>query len=456
MLAALAGPAWAQFPMFDQLAVPSYLGQPAHRPNTPDTTVRITDPAYDLLVSDGLPYRSPVNTPQQNFNLKLGRATASFYAALQVGYQNNALATPGSSGRQDNILITPSVGTTIVYPINELNSFRIDLGVGYNINTEFPELNSLFISPASFIDYRIIVGEVLITLFNTTATPAQTRPEIVGNGNPVAVDFNRIQNSTGVSAGWSWTEDTSVSGSYSYMFDKGFDDSYGIADSSTHGFSTGVFHRLTPRLTLGLSGSYSILTFSENFQNDMTSWGVGPVISVRPTEFINLSVSVRYTVSTFEQNGAIADTSEFDGLTFSFAAGHQLTRNINHSVFASSGIQPGLGSNFSEQLSAGYALGWQFHPRMGLNFGFNYTDVQQSGAANTTVPVIVNGVLLNIPVTFLTNEKVQLYNFTLGTGYQFSPKLNGSLGYGLNLRNSDQTDRDVDEHSVFLGLSYRF
>jgi hypothetical protein len=186
-------------------------------------------------------------------------------------------------------------------------------------------------------------------------------------------------------------------------------------------------------------------------------WGVGPMASYRPSEAWLLSASVRYTVTEFSTAGAIQDTAAFEGLTFMTQARWQMTEVMTHGVSGGRMVGTGMGSNFTENLFANYTVGWQFSRNLGVDGGFAWTRFKQSGVVGSVVPVIINGQVFNIPVTFVTSDEADIYAFNVGTSYQWSERLSSGLRYmHANQESLRYDDRSFTQNMVMLNLTYRF
>jgi opacity protein-like surface antigen len=317
-------------------------------------------------------------------------------------------------------------------------------------------LTQFNLTPNGTINYSFVVGETIFTLFNRINGNAGNRPEIAGNGLSSGVDFNRLNNQVGLSVTHAFTEDTSASGMYGFTIDRGLNDQFGILDQDQHTVSAGVYHRLSPYWTAGLSGQAVKTTFSQQFQNGSITYGAGPMLSFQPSEFIILSGSVQYTISEFSSDGQISDTTDFSGLTYQISASHRITSNVSHTITVSSGVNSGLGSNFTETFMAGYRASWQFHERMGLNLGFTYSKITQSQSQQALVPITFPTGTFLVPVSFIANDEATFYDINLGTGYQLTDRANLALNYIHSIRDSRFATRSFSVNTVTLSVNYRF
>lgn len=328
------------------------------------------------------------------------------------------------------------------------------------------------------------MGDVLFTVFNrlSSANDAAQRPDIIGTGNALSVQFNRINNSTGLSTEWAPYTDLSVSADYTFSLERGLDDSFILLNGQSQTVSTAVFHRLHPDLTVGISASASLNDFSSNFQNSTKSFGAGPTATWRASEAITVSASVRYTIINSERDGQIQDTSDFSGVTGSLSARHQLTQFISHALSLSRGANGALGSNYQVSTDASYQLSWQITDFLPLNFNASIDQAEQSGGlaifaappgsvyfppdpANGIPGILVTpvdsfpgvvltpGGLFGVPVP---GQTILSYRVGVSTGYQITQKLGSSLGWSYIVRDSDFALGDFDSHLVTLTLNYSF
>ncbi len=447
---------------------------PAEQPVT-------TRAGEEFMANERMPYR-PAGFDPGNYNLRLGPVLASFGSSLSVAYNSNALQSTGAN--TDDLSLTPSLSANLRWQMTEAARFALNLGVGYRFSLWQDDLNALSISPNTSIDYAFSAGEVLFTVFDriSSASSSSQRADIVGTGNSSAVRFNRLNNSSGLSANWAPYTDLSVSGDYTYSIERGLDDSYGSLDGQSQAVSAAVFHRLTPTFTVGISSSAALNDYSNGFQNSSTSYGLGPTASWQATDFINVSASVRYTAISSDNNGQTQDTSDFGGVTGNLSVGHRINRYLTHSVTAGRGVNGALGSNYSDSLNAAYQLTWNLTDFIPLHFGVSYDHSQQSGglqifaappdsifvpgdpaAGTPSVLLTPSGVFTGVVLTpdgFFgfpsLGQTSTSYNFSLSTGYQLTENLNSSLGWSYNIRETDFVFGDFKSHTVTLTLSYQF
>jgi hypothetical protein len=414
------------------------------------------DPAGAFNGLPGQPFRPPASAIGGG-----GRGTRyaglqySMNAAVAIMYTDNALlGTGGNAG--DDLTITPSVAAGLSYSLTENSQLDLNFGVSYRYSLNYQSFTQFSIVPNSYLSYRFLVGDVLFSLYNQTTSSGGNRPELAGNGTATAVDFNRVSNSSGLTVSWAPVSDVSFSSGYSYNIDRGLSDSFGILDTSSHQANLGAFARLGPYWNVGLTGTAQFQEFVQRFQNDMTTYSVGPVVAFTPNDFLSFTAGVRYQISQFSTGGQVNDTSDFAGWVWNVGATQRITRNLTHTVSANSAVNSGLGSNFTETVAAAYSLTWRFRPDMALNGSFAYSNSKQSGRSDFLVLVQDPTGTFLVPASVSFNDTADTYDFSLGTGYAFTERLRGSLGYSHQIRDSKFATRSFKSNTVTLSLAYTF
>src|SRR5205814_2825838 len=131
---------------------------------------------------------------------------------------------------------------------------------------------------------------------------------------------------------WQPTSKWRFSGGYSYGITRSLNSEFETLDLDTHTFSAGGCYTYSPRLTLGLNGSYAIMNYATNFQNNAQSYTFGPIMIFRPTQFISVNAAVVVSTMNFEQNGIVRDRSHVTGLSSLVAVQHKINRYLDHDL----------------------------------------------------------------------------------------------------------------------------
>ena len=451
-----------------ELSVPGYVSPPVLAPtangsrpanaSTPGAGVVNDFVGLQNMNASGVPYLGGAGIASGNGGGRLlnwDRGSIGLGALLDFTYTDNAIQQVGGGGGED-FIIAPMLTLSGTQMVSENANLSMSVGIGYRYSVNYSDLTQLNLVPLGSLNYSLTLGEVLVTFFDRISSPAAPRAEIAAGGLPSGVDFNRIENQAGVSSAWSITEETTLSGMYGFLIDRSLSDAYQILNRNAHTISGGVFHRPSPYWSIGVTSQGTFTSFNQGFQNDSTSYGAGPVVSFRPTQFITLTAGLQYTVMNFGRSGQITDRSEFSGLTWQGSASQVLSDSLTHSVTFASGVDSGLGSNFTESTRVGYNVVWRFIPQMALSGTFEYNRIVQSSSVDGFAIITVDTGTFVVPFSFIANDEASLYMGTLSTSYQLTERTSTSLAYNFQKRSSRFGDRSFTVNSITLAFNYQF
>jgi len=396
---------------------------------------------------------------QQEYDIKLGPVLANFTAGVTFSYQSNfnQVSTQGGAAAQSLFTIGPSVGVSLQYQVSDSAVLTVATAVSYQKSLSQLRYDRFIISPNSSINYRFSIEDVQFSVFNTvsTANQATVDPTISGTGSSSLMEFNRLANSAGLNATWPFLKNTSLMGGYAYTLNTSLGrDNFQQFDSGTHMFNMGVQQQLSSVLSVGVVGTGNILSYdstqistlqggslirsSGQIQNGGSGWSVGPSVRWMLTKAITANATVSYTSQQFNGGGLVADTSNFNGLTASAGLTHQLSQTMSQSITGGRFINPGNGSNFTENYNANYQFLWNFMKRSALNFNFGFNHFTQSGTGFAYVlydPASPppNYLYINengVAVVPLSSAQVgQQYTASVGTSYAITKNLMAGLNY---------------------------
>ena len=408
-------------------------------------------PHYDFsTLQNNLPYVPPSSVISRgDTSFRYGNLSGSLYAGLSTRYTDNVFLV--DTGRESDVVIAPRMGVSLNYAPSKASQIGLDLGLGYDFYINNPELNFLNagLSPSSVLNYRVIVGNVMIVVYDRFIAPSdnRTRAEVVASQEPGAtalVNSQIIDNTLGTTASWAINEELVLLGGYGYGITRNYSGNFSSQDRDTHTLSSSLEKRFGPVWSTGVYGRMSSSDFLEEVQNDATSWSTGPILSFRPFKNIQCSASVGYTVSEFDVGTSptsIQDDSSFTGLTYEATVNHQFSPRMQHYLSFSQSADLGFGSNYTENQEIAYGIvAPELIRRMGLSGGISWLNYVQSAP--------VSGSSIQD-----SGDTLRLY---VGADYPFSRRVTGLLGLGHNRRSSDIPSGNYNETTANVSISYRF
>jgi hypothetical protein len=372
------------------------------------------------LITTALPYPSYVPVREDFYGLRLG----SVYVRYDL-----------DGSEQDDFGFRPQFNVGLYYPINDRQKLQVDVGVGYEWWANRSESERFFVAPNSHLDYLFRLGDVDMRLSNVTSTTseASTRPEFAGGNNPTDISFNRINNATRLTAGWTPGR-LSFSGSYGYGITRSLNNQFEFLDRDTHSLNATALAQITTPVSAGISVNYENFSYSDNVQNDGETLSIGPTVIWRPLRSLTLDAAVYYTDSSYSREGQIADTSEFSGATFNVGATHVVNRYVSQRASFGRSIDPGYQSNYTDDFTINYSALATISEKLTSNLGFAYRSISVSEGG----------------------EDADLFQVSLGAGYRVLERATLGLTYSINTRVSDDDSREYWENRVVLTASYRF
>ncbi|MBX3748024.1 MAG: hypothetical protein KF833_22175 [Verrucomicrobiae bacterium] len=389
------------------------------------------------LITLELPYPPYRPVEANHYSTRLGSTLRMRYdASLTAIVTDNRNYRP-SGHRDADFGLRPTLTVGLFYPVSDRQKLQADVGIGYEWWAGTSDRNRLYIAPNSHLDYTFGLGEVDLRLSNHTASTseASSRPEFAGGEDTFDIAFQQVANATGLRAFWGGARRISLSGGYRFAINRSLNDQFTSLDRDLHAFEGSAMVRITTPVAAGVSGSYSIFTFSEPTQNDGQSFAVGPHLTWRPIESLSLSALVQHAESWYDQTGSISDRSDFSGTIFNFAANHRLNRFVDHSASVGTSVDSGFGSNYTEDLSVRYALTARLNSRLTSSLGFRYRSISISGPGG---------------------DDADLYHLNLGVGLRTSSRSHLGASYAIHTRSARSSDRDYFENRFSLTASYRF
>ncbi len=133
------------------------------------------------------------------YNLLLG--PVRFRVGASVGVEYNDNINYAEVNVQDDVIVTPNLTLDAIWPVTQLNTLRLDLGIGYSFYLDHSEDNTdaILIAPKSQLAFDIFVGDFRINLHDRFEL--QQDPIQEGALSNTA-NYGRFENTAGVSVLW--------------------------------------------------------------------------------------------------------------------------------------------------------------------------------------------------------------------------------------------------------------
>ena len=397
------------------------------------------------------------------YNLQLGPMKLRFSATLGVEYNDNVNLSEdasavflGPSGpflitteQQSDFILRPQVNMNVLWPITQLNTLRLDVGIGYGFYLDHSEYNTngLLVSPGSQLSFDVFVGDFRIN-FHDRFSLEQDPVAQIGLSN--VADYGRFQNTVGVSVLWDLNAAVVTLGYDHYNYISTVD-IFDYLDRNAEIVTGSVAFTPNASTSVGLEGAFIDSYYDQMVLNDSRTFLGGAFLETQVTENVKLRVAAGYQEMDFDNNGIVMDSSDLEDYYANGLISHRVNSVLTHSLGAGHESQLGVNSNYITLNYVRHTANWNFLYHTLLSTELFYEDAEESGGGS----VLLNpgGVPL---IDLFTAEHVHRYGGAFTLGYQLTQHVTLGFRYQYTQKESDQPLRDYSQNRVSLDGTYSF
>jgi hypothetical protein len=398
------------------------------------------------------------------YNLQVGPIKFRFSATMGIEYNDNInLAEDGSftfqtiagpivitTEPQSDIILRPQVNVNALWPITQLNTLRLDLGVGYAFYLDHSNYNTngLLISPGSQLAFDIFVGDFRINLHDRFSL--QQDPISEAQLSNVA-DYGRFENTAGIAVLWDLNQAVVTLGYDHYNFIATNDD-FEYLDRNADIFSGSIGFTPTATMTVGVEGSAINTYYDQNVLNDSLAYSAGLFLETQLSSNLRVRIAAGYQWIDFDNNGIVGDIQDVDDYYANLVLSHRVNSVFTHNLSIGHENSLGVNSNFVTLNYVRHTGTWNIFYHTLLTTELFYEDAADSGGLGTT---FLPGPGLPIFNPFVA-ETFHRYGGAISLGYQLTPHVTLGFRYQYTQKDSDQPLRDYRQNRVSLDGTYSF
>ena len=372
------------------------------------------------------------------YNLLVG--PIRFRVSATVGVEYNDNISYADVNEQDDFIIRPNVTIDAIWPVTQLNTLRLDLGIGYAFYLDHSEnnTNGVLIAPNSQIAFDIFVGDFRINIHDRMSL--QQDPIAEGALSNVA-DYGRFENTAGISVLWDLNQALVVVGYDHYNF-VSTTNQFDYLDRNAEIVYGSVDFLLTPTIGLGPEANAVFTRYDQMVLNDNEDYSIGGFLEAQITNNLRVRVAGGYQWMDFDRNtvvffGFIApDRGRDRDYYANILIGHRLNAAIRQTLSAGHESQLGVNSNFIQLNYVRHTLTLNLIRGTLLSTEFFYEDADESGG-------------------FL-DEHFHRLGGAIALGYQLTRHVTLGVRYQYTTKDSDVPLRDYDQNRVSLDGTYSF
>src|ERR1051325_5470996 len=237
------------------------------------------------------------------YNLLAGPIRFRFSATLGMEYNDNI--NLAETGKQEDVIIRPQFNVNAIWPVTQLNTLRLDLGIGYAFYLDHPgyDTDGMLIAPGSALSFDLFVGDFRINFHDRFSLEQDPVAEIALSN---VADYGRFQNTAGVSILWDLNQAVVTLGydHYTYISTTSVFD---YLDRNAEILSGSIGFTPTSTMTVGVEGSAVDTYYDQNILNDSRTYSVGGFLETQLTSYLKLRVAGGYQKIDFDSGGLVND-----------------------------------------------------------------------------------------------------------------------------------------------------
>jgi hypothetical protein len=366
------------------------------------------------------------------YNLLLGPVRFRFSVTTGVEYNDNI--NLAETNKQSDIIIRPQFNIDALWPVTQLNTLKLDLGLGYGFYLDHPnaDTNGVLIQPGSQLAFDIFVQDFRINLHDRFSLQQDPVAQLELSN---VVDYGRFENTAGVSVLWDLNKAVLTFGYDHYTY-VSTTDAFSYLDRNAEELSFSAYFALSSTTGGGIETSAVYSYYDQDFLNNSVSYSIGPFVETQITNYLKLRVAAGYQFINFDGNGGVDDPSDSSDFYANILLSHRLNAAITQTISAGHESQLGVNSNYVSLNYVRHTVVWNIINRVLLATELFFEDGDDSGG--------------------IFSEHIQRYGGAATLGYQLTPHITLGLRYQYTQKQSDQPGRDYKQNQVSLDGTYSF
>ena len=397
------------------------------------------------------------------YNLQLGPMKVRFSATLGFEYNDNVNLAEDASAllpavggpilvttqQQSDFIIRPQINVNLLWPITQLNTFRLDLGIGYAFYMDHSDYNTndILLSPGSQLAFDVFVGDFRINFHDRFSLEQDPVAELSLSN---VADYGRFQNTAGVSVLWDLNAAVVTVGYDHYNFIS-TTDVFDYLDRNAEMVTGSIAITPSSTVSVGVEGAFVDTYYDQNVLNDSIAYSAGAFLETQITSYLKLRVAGGYQNIDFDSTGLVSDFHDVSDYYANLLLSHRVNSVFTHSLSAGHETQLGINSNYITLNYVRHTANWNILYHTLLSTELFYEDADDSGGIFIFVPG--PGVPLFNP---FGAEHIHRYGGALSLGYQLTPHVTLGFRYQYTQKDSDLPLRDYSQNRVSFDGTYSF
>ena len=367
------------------------------------------------------------------YNLEAGPIKFRFSATFGVEYNDNINLS--DTNKQDDVIFRPQVNLAALWPITQLNTLRLDLGLSYAIYAQHSNANTngVLISPGSELAFDIFVGDFRINIHDR---PSLQQDPITEGQVSNTFDYGRFENTGGISVLWDLNKILLTLGYDHYTY-VSTTSAFNYLNRNAEELAGTVSVAATSTTNVGVE-AYSVYNYySQNVLNDSVDASVGGFLETQISANLRVRVAGGYQWINFDNGGTINDSNNtLSDFYANILLTHQVNAFIRQTVAAGHENQLGINSNYITLNYVRHTISWNIIRNTLLSTEFFFEDADESSSS--------------------VSEHFNRYGGAITVGYQLTPHITLGARYQYTQKDSNVDTNDYKQNRVSVDATYSF
>jgi hypothetical protein len=393
----------------------------------------LNEPATLAVANEAVPAR---------YFIPLGSGGINLNAGLKTEYVDNVYLTEDNT--KDDLIIIPECDLAAFFPVGQLNTMGLDVGLAYYQYLKNTELNTgmPLVNPNTDLRFNLRTGDFGFRFSESFSYQQNPIYETGGQFYNVynTALFQRYFNRIGCLATWD-QHDLVVSAGYFHENLWSETSVYDYINHASELFSADAMLATSPKLTVGLEGAGSINNFFNSPYYDTWRARVGPALRANPSSFLHFRLGAGYERIQYDsvQAGSLGLSPENTYYAYANVE-HELNLFFRQSLTLAHDNQIGFNAANLEGTTVSYALSWNARQHLTISprLAFSYYDESYGST------------------TALYHEKFRYYYVGLAAHYQLGQHWQASASWNYRVKDSDIDLAGYAQNEVSLELLYQF
>ncbi len=366
------------------------------------------------------------------YNLMTGPIRYRISATIGLEYNDNINLSENNP--ENDFIFHPQINIDAIWPVTQLNTLRLDIGLGYSLYASHSDQNTngILLSPGSQLAFDVFVGDFRINFHDRFSLQQDPIDELqVSN----VVDYGRFENYAGVSILWDLNKAVATL-SYDHYVYVSTNSDFDYLDRNAEDLTASISFAVSSTTGVGLESSYVYSYYDQNVLNDSQTYSIGAFVETQMTNYMKVRFAGGYQMINFDNTGSVNDSRDLRDFYANVLISHRLNSIVTQTLSAGHESQLGVNSNYITLNYVRHTVNWNILRNTLLSTEFFFEDADESGG--------------------FIDEHLHRYGGALTVGYQFTPHVTLGLRYQYTLKDSDVKDRDYTQNRVSLDATYSF